>query len=75
MEYNNKHHNLHSNGNISASKNSSVSTLTSPSVTSTNDEGCSLFITIHKKIKYSDLSKTQPRSVICRSHVMKSYIK
>ena len=40
MEYNNEHNNLHRNGNISKSNNSSVSTLTTPSVTSTNDKGC-----------------------------------
>ena len=36
MEYNNEHNNLHINGKISTSNNSSVSTLTSPFVTSTN---------------------------------------
>ena len=36
MEYKNEHHNLQSNGNISTSNTSSLSTLTSPSVTSTN---------------------------------------
>ena len=39
-EYNNKHCNLLINVNISTSNNSSVSTLTSPSVKSKNDEGC-----------------------------------
>ena len=34
MEYNNQHHKLHRNGNIPKSNNSSVSTMTSPSVTS-----------------------------------------
>ena len=38
MEYNNEHHNVFSNGNISTPNNSSVSTFTPPSVTSTNDE-------------------------------------
>ena len=41
MEYNYEHHNLQINGNISTSKNLSLSTFTSPSVTSTNGEGCS----------------------------------
>ena len=39
-EYNNEHHNIQRNSNISTSNNSSVSTLTLPSATSTNDEGC-----------------------------------
>ena len=58
MEYNKVNHNLLINGDISTSKNSSVSTLTSPSVTSTNDEVCSIFSIIHEKFQYSDLSKT-----------------
>ena len=37
MEYNNEHHKLESNGNISTSNNSSVSTFTLPYVTSTNE--------------------------------------
>ena len=36
-EYNNEHHNLQSNVNFSTSNNSSVSTLNSPFVTSTNE--------------------------------------
>ena len=75
MEYNNVYHNFQSNGNIYTSKRSSVSTLTSPSVTSTNYKGCSLFIPIHKQIKYSDLSKTQSRAVRRASYVMNSHIK
>ena len=75
VKYNNEHHNLHINGNISTSNKSSVSTLTAPSVSSTNDEGCSLFSTLHEKIKYSDLSKTQSRAVRYASDVMKSQIK
>ena len=55
MEYSNVHHNLQINGNISTSKISSVSTLTSPSVTSTNYKWCSLLLTTHNKIKYSYL--------------------
>ena len=57
MEYNNEYH------KISTSNNSSVSTLTSPSVISNNDEGCSLFSPIQKKIEYSYVSKTQSRTV------------
>ena len=72
MEYNNEHHKLQSNDNISISNNSSVSTLTSHYVTSTNKEGYSLFIPIHKKIKYSDLSRTKSRAVSSASYVMKS---
>ena len=49
--------------------------MTSPSVTSTNDEGCSQFSPIHENIKYSDLSKTKSRSVRRSSDVMKSHIK
>ena len=56
MEYNIKHHNLQSNGNILTPNNSPVTTVTSTSVKSTNEEGCSLFSPIHKKIKYSDQS-------------------
>ena len=41
MEYNNWHHNLQIDSNISTSNNSSVSTLTSPFITSTNDKGFS----------------------------------
>ena len=37
-EYKNEHHNLQINGDILTSKNSRFSKLTSPSVTSTNDE-------------------------------------
>ena len=54
MEYNNEHNNLLRNGNSSTSNNSSVSTLTSPSVKSKNDEGCSLFSPIHENIQYPD---------------------
>ena len=74
MEYNNEHRNLHTNGNISTSNSSSVSKFTSPSITSTNDKRCSLFIPIHKKIKYSDLSKSQSISARRASDVMKSQI-
>ena len=56
MEYNIKHHNLQSNGNILTPNNSPVTTVTSTSVKSTNEEGCSLFSPIHKKIKYLDQS-------------------
>ena len=75
MEYNNEHHNVHSNGKISTSNNSSVSTLTLPSVTSKNFEGCSLFNLIHENIKYSDYSKTQSRAVRRASNTMNSHIK
>ena len=63
------------NGKISTSNNSSVSILTSPSVTSTNGEGCSLFIPIHEKIKYSYLSKTQAIYVGREIDVMNPQIK
>ena len=75
MEYNNEHHNLQINGNISTSNNSSVSILNSTYFTSTDDKGCSLFIPIHEKIKYSYLSKTQSRAVRRAIGVMKSNIK
>ena len=75
MRYNDEHHNLYMNNKISTSNNSSVSTLTSPSVTSKNDEGCSLFSPIHKKIKYSDSSKTKSRAIRSANDVMKSQIK
>ena len=52
MEYNNEHHNLHSNGKILALKIYSISALNSPSVISTNDKGSSLFSPIHEKNKY-----------------------
>ena len=52
MKYNNEHHNLKRKVNISTSNNSSVSTLTSTYVISTNDKGCSLLFPIHDKIKY-----------------------
>ena len=54
MKYNNEHNKLQINGNISTSNKSSVSTLTSPYVTSTNNKGSSLFIPIHENIRYSD---------------------
>ena len=41
MEYNSEHHNIFINGKIPTSNNSTVSTLTSPNITSTNDKGCS----------------------------------
>ena len=75
MEYNNENHNLHINGNISTSNNSSLLTLTSTSVTSKNNKGCLLFIPIHDKIKYSDLSEKQSRSVRCAIYLMKLQIK
>ena len=53
-EYNNYHHNLQKNGTISTSYKSSVSTLSSPSIASTNNEGFSLFSPIHEKIWYQD---------------------
>ena len=57
IEYNNEQHNILMNCNISTSTNLSFSTLNSPSVTSINDKGCSLFSPIHKNIKYSYFSK------------------
>ena len=62
-------------GKISTSKHLSVSAFISPYVTSKYDKGCSSFIPIHEKIKYSDLSKTQSIAVICAIYVMKSQIK
>ena len=58
MEWNNESCPPLMNGKFPPSKNSSVLELTSPSVTSINDEVCSKQNTIHKKIKYSDSSKT-----------------
>ena len=63
------------NDKISTSNKSSVSTLTSPSITSTNDERCSLFSPIHENIKYSYLSKTQAIYVRRASGLMNSQIK
>ena len=63
------------NGIISTSKNSSISTLISPSFTSTNYKGCSSFIPINENIKYSDFSVTQVRAVRRAIYVMKSQIK
>ena len=75
MEYNNEHHKLLTNGKISTLNNSSVSTFTSPSVTSTNDKGCSLFSPRHEKIKYSYFSNTKSIYVKRSSDLMKSWIK
>ena len=75
MEYNNEHHNTQRKFNISTSNNSSVSTLTSTSVISTNYKGCSLFRLIHDKIKYYDSPKAQSRYVRSVSDVIKSQIK
>ena len=66
MEFNNESHPPLINGIISPSNNSSVSTLTSPSDNSKNDEVCSLQNTIYGKIKYSYLSKTQSRPNNCQ---------
>ena len=54
MEYNNDSHFPFMNGKRSTSNNSSVSTLTPPSVTSIKDEVFSLQNPIHEKIKYLD---------------------
>ena len=51
-EYNNEHRNRLINDNVSTSTISSVLALTSPSVTSTNDEECSLVSPINEKIRY-----------------------
>ena len=75
MEYNNKHHNLVNNSEIPKSNSSSVSTLPSHSVSSTNDKGCSLSNAIHENIKYSYEYKTQSRYVRRASDVIKSYMK
>ena len=75
IEYNNGYHYPFMNSKMLTSKHSSVSTLTSPSVTSKNDEVCSLQNPIHEKIKYSYLSKTQSRYVRRLSYVMKTHIK
>ena len=75
IEYNNKINNLLRNGNVLTSNKSSFSTLTSPSVTSTNEKLYSLLSPIHEKIKYSDLFKTQSRAVRHAGDVMKPQIK
>ena len=75
MEYNNGHHKLFMNGNILTSNNSSISALTSDSVTSTNDKGCSLFSQIHESIKYLYYSKIQLRAVRSAIDAMQSHIK
>ena len=75
MKYNIESNNLLINGNISTSKTSSVSTLTSPSVASKHYKLCSVFSPINEKIQYSDFSKTQSRYVRRSSGVMKSKIK
>ena len=63
------------NGKISTSKNSSISTFTSPSVVLTNDKGCLLLSSIHYNIKYSYFSGTQSRAVMRASDVMNTQIK
>ena len=63
------------NGKISTSNNSSVSTLTSPYVTSRNYEVCLLQNKKHKKIKYSDFSETQSIPVHCEIDAMETQIK
>ena len=62
-EFNNYYHPPLTDSKISTSKNYSISTLTSPSVTSINDEVCSLQNPVHENIKYSDFYKTQARAV------------
>ena len=59
---------------MSSPNSSSVSTLTSPSDISINDEVCSLQNKIYEKINYSDLSKTQARDVHNKSGVMKKQV-
>ena len=49
--------------------------MTSLSVTSRNDEVCSLQDTIHENINYSDLSRTQARALYCEIDSMKTWIK
>ena len=60
---------------MTASKNSSVYTLTSPYVTSKNYEVCSLKKPIHEKIKHSDFSKTWAISDLRASDVVKTQVK
>ena len=62
-EFNNYYHPPLTDSKISTSKNYSISTLTSPSVTSINDEVFLLQNPIRQKIKYSDFSKTQSRYI------------
>ena len=75
MEYNNDYNQTLTNGKISTSKISSVSTLTPPYDNPRNDEVCSLKNPIHDNIKYLDLSKTQARADCQASGVMKKQIK
>ena len=57
MVCNNESHPPLVNSKIASSNHSSVSTFTSPSDNSRNDEVCSLQNTIHEKMDYSDFSK------------------
>ena len=63
------------NGKMSTSNNTSISTLTSTYVNSTNDKVCSLQSPIHENIKYSKLSKIQARAVRHASDAMKTHVK
>ena len=63
------------NGKMSTSNNSSISALTSPYVTSTNGEVCSLKSPIHNNIKYPEFSKGQVLSIRRASDVMNTRIK
>ena len=62
------------NGKFSSSNNASVSTLTSPSSSSRDDEVCYLQNPIHENINYSDWFITQARYVHCVSGVMKKQV-
>ena len=75
MGCNNESHYPLINGKITPSNNSSVSTLTSTSDNSRNDKVFWLQKSIHKKIKYSYLSKNQARYVWCASDIMKKQVK
>ena len=63
------------NFKISPSNYSSVSTFTSPSFNSRNDEECFLQNPKDEKTNYSDFSITQARAVSCASDSIKTQIK
>ena len=75
MEYNNVSHSPWIIGKIPPSKSSSVSTLTSISSNSINNEVFYSQNPIHKNIKYSYLSKNQARAVHHASDVIQKQIK
>ena len=75
MEFNNAYHPPLMDVKMARSNSSSVSTLTSTSVTSKNDEVFSLQNPIHDQINYSYLSKSQSRYVCRAIDVMKTQVK